>query len=129
MNPFGNATVIVSPMLSAPLALEVSATVQVTPAVTAARVVAENVTALGADAASMMRFGGLAGVTSALVAIVMFVPVIVCAVGLVRPAIVSCPLPPAESVQPAPSVIVTVGPVAEPAVFVVVPDVVLPQPA
>src|SRR5258708_34791091 len=116
MNPFGNATVIVSPMLSAPLALEVSATVHVTPAVTAARVVAENVTALGAVAALIVRFGGLAAVTSADVFTDMFAPVIVCAVGFVTPAIVSWPLPAAARLQPAPSVIVTVVPLPPPVV-------------
>src|SRR5260221_14681465 len=125
--PAARPTVIVSPALSAPTAVKLIVQVERASAVAGAATHATPV--VGVVAALMMRFGGLAGVTSALVAIAMLLPVIVCAVGLVRPASVSCPLPPADSVQPAPSVIVTVGPVAEPAVFVVVPDVVLPQPA
>ena len=64
----GNTTLIVSPALSAPLALELNCAVHVTPVVFAARVVAEKVTAVGAVAAVMVTLpAGLAGVVSALV--------------------------------------------------------------
>src|SRR6266404_8746889 len=125
--PAASPIVIVSPAFNAPAAVKLI--VQVERARPVAGAATHATPVVGVVAALMTRFGGLAGVTSALVATVMLVPVIVCAVGLVRPAIVSWPLPPAESVHPAPSVIVTVGPVADPALFVPTPAVVPPQPA
>src|SRR5260370_1203532 len=125
--PAARPTVIVSPAFSAPPAVKLI--VQVDRASPVAGAATQATPVVGVVAALMTRFGGLAGVTSALVATVMFVPVIVCAAGLTTPAIVSWPLPAAAREQPAPSVIVTVGPVAEPEVFTPTPLVVLPQPA
>src|SRR5260370_355168 len=125
--PAASPTVIVSPAASAPPAVKVI--VQVERARPVAGAAPKPTPVVGVVAALRTRFGGLAAVTSALVATVMFVPVIVCAGGLTMPAIVSWPLPAAASVQPEPSVIVTVGPVAEPVVSVPAPAVVLPQPA
>ncbi len=124
--PAASPIVIMSPAASAPPAVKLIVQVERASAVAGAATHATPV--VGVVAALMTRFGGLAAVTSALVAIVMFVPVIDWAAGLTTPAIVSWPLPAAASVQPEPSVIVTVGPVAEPAVPVPTPLVVPAQP-
>src|SRR5260221_4624753 len=124
--PAAGPTVIVSPVFSAPAAVKLI--VQVERASPVAGAATHATPVVGVVAALMTRFGGLAGVTSALVATVMFVPVIVCAGGLTTPAIVSWPLPAAAREQPEPSVIVTVGPVAEPGVSAPTPALVPPQP-
>src|SRR5260370_342424 len=125
--PAARPIVIVSPAFRAPPAVKLIVQVERASPVAGAGTQATPV--VGVVAALMMRFGGLAAVTSALVATVMFVPVIVCAGGLTRPASVSWPLPAAAREQPEPSVIVTVGPVAAPVVSAPTPAVVLPQPA
>ncbi len=120
---------IVSPAASGAPAVVVNAAVQVTPRASAARVVAVNVTAVGAVAGAMTTFAaGLPGTVSALVTTDMFAAVIVCAGGFVTPAIASAPLPLAASTHPAPArVIVTVGPVEEPLVSAAVAVAVQPE--
>ncbi len=78
-------------------------------------------TALGLVAGAITTLeAGLAVAVSALVVTVKFEAVMVPAGGLMIPAIVSAPLAPLASTQPAPpSVTVTVGPVLEPLVVVV----------
>src|SRR5260370_33402138 len=110
--PAARPTVIVSPAFSAPAAVKLI--VQVDRASPVAGAGTQATPVVGVVAALMTRFGGLAAVTSALVATVMFVPVIVCAGGLTRPAIVNWPLPAAARGQPEPSVIGPRVPVAEP---------------
>src|SRR5260221_444877 len=124
--PAASPIVVVSPALSAPAAVKLI--VQVERARPVAGAATQATPVVGVVAALMMRFGGLAVAVSVLVATVRFVAVIVCAVGLTTPLIVSWPLPPAEREQPAPSVIGTVGPEAEPEVLTPTPLVVLPQP-
>src|SRR5260221_360762 len=124
--PAASPIVIVSPAFSTPVAVKLI--VQVDRAEPVAGDATHATPVVSAVAALIVTFAGLAVAVSVLVATVRFVPVIVCAVGLTTPLIVSWPLPPAEREQPAPSVIVTVGPVAEPEVFTPTPLVVLPQP-
>ncbi len=127
-----NPTVILSPACSAPVALVVKPIVQVERAVA---VCGEPVklTALGDVAAAITTLApGAAATVSALVATVMLAAVIVWAGGLTSPVIVSAPLPLFAREHDAPvSVIVIVGPVAEPFVLLVsavAPQLVYPAP-
>src|SRR5260221_14738118 len=117
--PAASPIVIVSPAFSAPVAVKLI--VQVDRAEPVAGDATHATPVVGAAAALIVTFAGLAVAVSGLVATVRVVPLVVCAVGLRTPAVVRCALPPAEREQPAPSVIVTVGPGAEPGGFTPTP--------
>ena len=125
-------TVIVSPACRAPVALVVKPIVQVE---RACAVCGEPVklTAVGVVAAAITTLPpGAAATVSALVATVMLAAVIVGAGGLMSPVSVRAPLPLFAREHEAPvSVIVIVGPVAEPFVLLVAavaPQLVYPPP-
>ena len=119
--PAGKLTAIESPALRPPPALALNCAVQVAPLVSAARVVAENVTAVGVVAgATTTGPGGLAVVVSELVKTDQLAAGYEAAGAFVTPAMVSEPLPAAARVQPAGRVMVIVAPELLPLVSVTV---------